>query len=83
MWNSDLFFGFANIAFIIVGWFAVFIAGSAQQKKSLQNSAKMKVYEELYGIKLQLDESFINLGLLFHDNSLPFPEMKISNYLNL
>ena len=60
---------------VVVGWIIVFWLGLSQQKKQLQNNAKMKIYEELYEIKKELDECSVGLGLKFTKFSLPFLAM--------
>jgi len=70
--NKDLLI---ILAVTIVGWFIVFYLNLRQQKKHLQNSAKMKVYEELHNLKKDIDEAGEILGLSLTKFSLPFLSM--------
>lgn len=76
--NKDIIsigLNFLSVTLIILGWVAVFLLGLKQQRRQLQNNAKMKIYEELYNIKKELDEHNIGLGLKLNKFSLPFLEM--------
>jgi len=63
----------------ILGWFFIFLLNSEQQKKQLQNNAKMKVYEEIYNLKKELDNVGQKLDLLLNPFCIPFLEMKYSD----
>ena len=73
----------------IVGWFLIFLLNSYGEQKNLKNKAKMKIYEELYNYKKNLDEVVLKLGLLFNPYCIPFLEMEYadksipSNKINL
>jgi len=64
-----------EVLIIIIGWRVV----SWQQRKNLANGARMKIYENFYLVKNQLDKSFINLGLKLNKFQLPFLEMSFSD----
>lgn len=74
--NNEIIFDIITVLLIIIGWFAVFWFGLRQQKNLLKNSAKMKVYEELYELKKIIDEEGQNLSLLYNFFSIPFLDMK-------
>lgn len=57
----------------MIGWIVVFILGLWQQKKLLRNTAKMKIYDELYFLKKELDNCSQKVGLKFI--MLPFSDM--------
>ena len=76
--NKDLLtvlMGLGGIILTILGWFFVFFLNLRQQKKHLQNSAKIKLYEELHNLRKNIDEVGITLGLSLSKFSLPFLEM--------
>ncbi len=63
----------------ILGWFLIFLLNSYGEKKNLKNKAKMKIYEELYNYKKDLDEAALSLDLLLNPFCIPFLEMKYSD----
>jgi len=74
--NSQIIFNFVNVILIIVGWLAVFWFSLKQQKEQLKNNTKLKVYEELYDFKKELDEKSNDLGILLNPFSIPFLDME-------
>lgn len=76
--NKDLatiLLSLLGVVLTIVGWIAVFWLGLWQQKKQLQNTAKMKVYEELFSLKENIDSQSEGLSLLLGTYGLPFLNM--------
>lgn len=76
--NKDLISaasGLLNVILIAAGWIAVFYFGLRQQKVQLKNTAKIKIYEELYSLKKEVDAQSENLGLKLGKFSLPFLAM--------
>jgi len=69
--DKESIFNLLGIVLIIAGWLIV----SWQQRKDLKNSAQMKIYEDFYQIKKDIDESVVNLGLKLSKFHLPFLEM--------
>ena len=67
-----------TLAASVVGWFVVSGLGLRQQKQQLRNEAQMKVYEELYSLKKNIDKQGIILGLALRHN-LPFLEMSFKS----
>ena len=65
---------------VVVGWFAVFFLGLRQNKKLMKNRAQMKIYEELYELRKDIDEKNIDLGMLLTSVNLLFLKMKNVKY---
>ncbi|MCK5476239.1 MAG: hypothetical protein KAI71_06700 [Candidatus Pacebacteria bacterium] len=65
---------------VVVGWFAVFLLGLKQNKKLMKNKAQMKIYEELYELRKDIDEKNIDLGMLLTSVNLLFLKMKNVKY---
>jgi len=59
----------------VIGWVVISWLNSKLQKKQLRDSAKMKVYDELYRVKLGVDKVSVNLGLLLMKTAPPFLSM--------
>ncbi len=69
-------FNMITIFLVVFGWFAVFVFGLRKDKKLMKNKVQMKIYEELYELRKDVDEKSIDLGMLLSLYSLPFLKMK-------
>lgn len=69
--------GFLLVVLTVIGWLAVFWLGLRQQRKLLQDQAKMEVYKELSILKQSLDNIFsIDLAVFAeHTATFVFIEM--------
>lgn len=50
--------GLLTLCLTILGWFVILWLGLYHSKKSLQNEAKLKIYEDLMSVKSRVDKSF-------------------------
>jgi hypothetical protein len=72
-------FGPISILLTIIGWFAIFYFNIRQQRKQIQSNAKMKIYEELYNLKKEIDDKEKYLSFLLSPFSAPFLEMEYAD----
>lgn len=65
------------VGITIFGWFIVSWFNIRQQKKLIKDGLKLKIYEELYKLKRDVDESRIKLDVLISNHSMTFLKMQI------
>ena len=65
-----------SITVAVIGWLIIYLLNSRQQKISLKNNAKIKIYEELIGLVKKYNEDSIKLGVSLNKFSPPFIQMK-------
>jgi hypothetical protein len=73
--NKELAISILGVILTIFGWVTVFLLNLGQQKKLLKDTARIKIYEELYLLKNKIDKDGIELGVLLGKYSLPFLDM--------
>lgn len=73
--------GLVSVVLTVVGWGVIFYFNLRQQKKLLQDTLKIKIYQELYELKKEVDSKAIILGVLFNSFSLPLREMEHASKL--
>jgi len=59
-----MWYNIITIFLIILGWLVIYLLNLKQQKKQLVDSAKLKIYEELYNLKKEIDKKVMGLSSL-------------------
>lgn len=70
-----------NVPLVIVtvlGWGIISYLNSFQDRKNLRDSARLKIYQELYELKKEVDDAMSDLSIALMSFSLPFTQMKWS-----
>lgn len=73
--NKELSVSILGVVLTVIGWITVFCLNLRQQRKLLKDASQLKIYEELYLLKSEIDRDAIDLGVLLGKFSLPFLSM--------
>lgn len=65
-----------SMSVAVIGWFIIYLLNSRQQKISLKNNAKIKIYEELSKLVKNYKEISIELSVSLNNFSPPFLRME-------
>jgi hypothetical protein len=78
--NLNKYQSVLSLIIIMAGWLVLFRSGLKQQRKALENKAKMKVYEDLSASQTRLDNALLDGLLLFLKNKTEsvFTDIEIS-----